>query len=274
MPTAYAILSNTEITADKAVRLLPLGEFAATDGRPGSLKDVTCKTWRLTKERAADIVTAFASRKNQLLFDYEHATLFKKGTGEIVPASGWGAALVVRDDGLYAEPVEWTPRAAAMIESKEYRYTSPVFTFDRATGDVVDVTMCAITNDPALDGLAELQVALSALTATTTKDANMDKIIERLQWMLNLPISATAEDIVAELDKLKGQLTEVEQAAASFDLLAYLAKGSAAQTRVAALSTEIVALKAATEPDPAAYVPIAMYNAAATKVTSLTTKIS
>jgi hypothetical protein len=36
----------------------------------------------------------------------------------------------------------------------------------------------------------------------------MEELLERLRWMLNLPISATAEDIIAELNKLVAQIKE------------------------------------------------------------------
>lgn len=284
MPVAYAILSQ-KITDAGSVQLLPLGEFAAKDGRPGTLENVTCQAWKLTRERAEKIVAAFAARKNDLLIDYEHATLFKKGTGDVAPAAGWASAFVLKDDGLHAEPVEWTPRAAKMIDDKEIRYSSPVFSFDPTTGDVLDISMCAITNDPALDGMAELQAALTRMgvpteatqalsqTITTDTETAMDELLERIRWFLNLPIAATVEDIIAELDKLKAKLTEAQQAAASFDLLSYFESAGNDASQVAALSQEVATLRTQSAPDPAKFVPIASLTAAHNKIAELSVQL-
>ena len=206
---AHAHLSTLLPESGNAVQLLPLGQFAAQDGRPANLKGVSCTHWILTEERAKEIATAFATRKNKLLFDYEHAAVFLKGTGQPTPAAGWGEALTVKADGLYAEPVVWTAKAGQMIANKEYLYTSPVFSFDVNTGEVLDVSMCAITKDPALDGMAELQVALSKISSPIISQEALsmnEELLERLRWFFNLPTLATEQDIIVELDKLKTQL--------------------------------------------------------------------
>lgn len=278
-PIAFAILtSSTELNASNSVQLLPLGEFAAHDGRPGCLAEANCQTWRLTRERAEQIVAAHAARRRRLLIDYEHATLFKKGTGDAVPAAGWGTALCIKDDGLYAEPVEWTPRAAQMIADKEYQYSSPVFSFDANTGDVLDVQMCAITNDPALDGMAALQVALSALAPEFSPGVDMDikELLERLRWMFNLPTLATVDDIMGEIDKLKSRLNDTQQAAASFDLLAFVDTAQNDAAQVVALTANVARLTslASSEPDPAKYVPVAVLTAAQNRVAELTATLA
>ena len=64
----------------------------------------------------------------------------------------------------------------------------------------------------------------------------MDELLERLRWMLNLPISATAEEVKAELQKLAAMLTEGEAtAAASVGLVALLANQ---KQQIAALSQQ------------------------------------
>ncbi|VVE35286.1 phage protease [Pandoraea fibrosis] len=262
MPIAYAFLTNDTPLDGASVQLLPIGAFRAQDGRPGTMTDGRCTEWTLTPERANKIVSARAARKNKFLLDYEHATLTNKGKGEPAPAAGWGEQLVARDDGLYVDGVEWTPRAAGMIANKEYRYSSPVFSFDSATGEVIDVVMCGITNDPALDGMDELHVALTALrmacNALPQEDLSMEPLLERLRWLLNLPIASTADDIIRELDKLKAQLEGEAQAAASFDLLSYLSQ-----------RTET----SATEPDPAKYVPIESLAAAQSQLATVSTAL-
>jgi phage I-like protein len=273
---AHAHLSTLLPESGNAVQLLPLGNFSAQDGRPGNMKGVTCKHWVLTEERAREIVAAFANRKNKLLFDYEHAVLLLKGTGKPTPAAGWGEAMTVKADGLYAEPVTWTPKAGEMIANKEYLYTSPVFQFDKNTGEVLSVDMCAITNDPALDGMAELQVALSKLTVPLTLQGTntMEALLERLRWLLNLPTLATPEEIIAELDKLKTSLGTDAQAAATFDLAKYLADLSGQSTQIAALTNQVATLERQTEPDPAKFVSVALLTSAQHTIATLTKRLN
>lgn len=85
----------------------------------------------------------------------------------------------------------------------------------------------------------------------------MDELLERLRWMLNLPISATAEEVKAELQKLAAMLTEGEAtAAASVGLVALLANQ---KQQIAALSQQLTQQTTAT-PDPTKFVPIDVVN--------------
>lgn len=76
----------------------------------------------------------------------------------------------------------------------------------------------------------------------------MDELLEQLRWLLNLPVGATAEDVIAQLQKLMDQLKGDGTAAASFDLAAHLA---AQAGQIATLSARVE------NPDPAKFVPIA-----------------
>lgn len=90
----------------------------------------------------------------------------------------------------------------------------PVFTYDKH-GRVTGLLHVALTNNPALDQLPELQVAaLSRLVSLTQsviqEESAMDELIEQLRWLLNLPVGATADDIKAQLQKLVDQLSMVK----------------------------------------------------------------
>ena len=85
-----------------------------------------------------------------------------------------------------------------------------------------------------------------------------EELLERLRWMLNLPISATAEDIIAELNKLTAQIqdtTGVAVAANSQNL--FDAIEAMKQLQVAANSSNAV--------DPTQFVPMAVYQEAVQK---------
>jgi phage I-like protein len=46
--------------------------------------------------------------------------------------------------------VDWTPRGRAAVVSREYRFLSPVFLFERASMRILELTSAALTNRPAL----------------------------------------------------------------------------------------------------------------------------
>ncbi len=154
--SALATCAATTLSgAGKTIRLIPAGVFRAGDGRPAGLTG-----WQLTPGNAAAIIQAAASLANDFVLDYDHQTLQAAKNGQPAPAAGWFKRLEWRDgEGLFAVDVRWTERAAAMIAAREYRYISPVFTFDAKNGDITGLVSAAITNTPALDGLTDIAAA-------------------------------------------------------------------------------------------------------------------
>lgn len=209
------------------------------------------------------IVAEAAARKSPCVIDYEHATLHAKKTGTAAPAAGWYSRLEWRPgDGLWAVDVDWTALAAQMIVDKEYRFISPVFSFNPTSGRVLSLMCAALTNDPGIDGLADL-AALAAslfLDQPTEETAVNEELLEKLRWLLNLPVGATAEDVVAQLQKLIDQINASGTAAASFDLVAHLKEQGA---RIAALSAQAT-------PDPERFVPLSSLQEVQTALAALT----
>ncbi len=253
MPLAGSVAlsaSHPDMPEGMNAQLFPDGQFSSRDGRPACLTGGKLAAWRMDADIAAALTVLVAARETPLPVDYEHQLLLAKQNGKPAPASGWLSAVgYVPGRGLFAA-VDWTANAREHISADEYRYISPVFRFDPATGAVLEILSVALTNNPALDGMDA--VALAALlpannTATATEES-MDELLERLRWMLNLPITAGPDEIKAELDKLKAMLSEGDAAAASVDLLALL-KGK--DESIAVLTTQVA------QPDPAKYAPIA-----------------
>lgn len=270
-----AINSVTESSSTaRWLRVLPMGEFTSVDGRPvgmtwGKGMPVECKSWLLTQEQGQKLVAALKERQDDLVIDYEHQTLKAAGNGQPAPAAGWMKDFELREDGLYAL-CEFTPNAQTMIDNKEYRYISPVFPFHHKTGLVTALLNVALTNAPALDGLTDVmaKAALSLFPSTSKEDSAMDELRERLQWMLNLPVGATVEDIKAQFDKLIEQISNGQgMAAASVDLLALLANQ---KQQIAALSQQLT--QQTTEPDPTKFVSIDVVNALNSQIAALSQK--
>ena len=212
----FAVALNAQLVelsgqAPAEFRLMPAGRFKAKDGRPAGLKH----GWNLTDALAQKLIDAANRQNDRFLIDYDHQTLHAKDHGGKAPAAGWFSRLEWRPgDGLYALGVEWTAAAQAAIDAKEYRYISPVLTYDAKTGDVTGLLMAAIVNYPALDGLTDLANALSRSLSPAeghlfhlTRIPPMTELLKRL----GLPEDA---DETAALSALDAILAERDQAKA------------------------------------------------------------
>ena len=239
--------------APTRIKLLPAGSFSAHDGRPAGLEDVTCAAWVLTDAVGTALVQAARQRQREFVIDYEHSTLKSKDSGQPAPAAGWFSALeYVPDDGLYATDVRWTDKAAAMLRAGEYRYRSPVFSFNKHTGLVDGFHSLALTNDPGLDvlpALAQLSAVGGLLladpisTTTPQEPHHMDKLA--ILAALGLPASTTDDTALTALAALRGQ--------------------------VAAKDQEIAALQAK-QFDPARHIPLAEHQKVADQLAQLSTQ--
>jgi phage I-like protein len=211
------------------IRLIPAGSFRARDGRPTDVP-----AWRMDAAIAARVIALAAATTDESVIDYEHQTLNTETNGQPAPAAGWFKALEWREgDGLYAVALRWTDRARAAIEAGEYRYISPVFTFDKKTGEVLAIQMAALTNYAGLDGLTDLIVRAAAKFQTDVTDQeNDDMNREQLIKLLGLADNSTDEQINQAIVALKAKAGETE-----------------------GLKTEVATLKAQT-PDPAKFVPV------------------
>ncbi len=248
-------------SAPSEVRLLPAGSFRAKDGRPEGLPG-----WHLDFIGARALIDAAARQTDRFLIDYDHQTLHAKQNGAKAPAAGWFSQLAWREGdagaqgpGLYAIDVEWTATAAASIEAREYRYLSPVLTYDPDTGAVTGLLMAALVNYPALDGLTDLAAAHFQLQPPREACSMDDDLSERLRYLLNLPLTATAQDIAAELDKVKTMILGPDGQT----------EGLAAVLQRHETETAALAAKLAEPPDPGRYAPIEALAALQTELATL-----
>lgn len=231
---------TVSLTAADEIQLLPAGEFAARDGRPGK-----GRTWRIDAAIAAALIALASARTTPFVIDYEHQTLQAAGNGQPAPAAGWFTKLEWRDGrGLYATDVQWTERAKAMIDAGEYRFLSPVFRADDTSGSVLELAMAALTNYPALDGMDAIAARHSL--PDQPPETLVNETLKNLLAALGLPETTDEAEALTAVTSLK-------------------AAADSAQA-------ELVALKTAA-PDPAKFVPIDAMKALQTEVAALTTQI-
>lgn len=222
--------------APSEIQLFPAGQFRADDGRPANVAG-----WVMTQKQASALIAMQAARKNPTVIDFEHQTLNAKHNGQPAPAAGWFKALTWRaGSGLFATGVEWTPAARAMIEAGEYKFISPVFTYN-AKGEVTRLLHAALTNDPALDGMAAVAAAfdLSALNPALNPDQEPYMNPESLK-ALGLAADATPEQIDAAVAALTTKITEADAKVAELTAQAATAAEQAAALKASHQPTAVV----------------------------------
>lgn len=174
---AFDLLPGADGVVTEA-HLLPPGPFRALDGRPQE-----CAAWQLDAAIAARVVRLAASRKTDILIDFEHQSLRARQNGQRAEAAGWiPRSMEWRDPstdsgragGLYATNIAWVGDTAELIAQKKYRYISSVFLYDADSGEVLEIISVALTNTPALDGLEALaDLARTFSDSSTHMEADM-----------------------------------------------------------------------------------------------------
>ena len=198
--TALLAASLPLSTNGGQAQLLPAGEFAARDGRPGP-----GKTWKVSDAQGQALAAALSAVAAQtpVVIDYEHQTLHAAANGQPAPAAGWiGAATWQPGKGLYAD-VRWTAKAKAAIDAEEYRFISPVIHYDDS-GAITEVALAALTNHPGLLGMDAAVAQLNAQLATTTAtpEPTMSALLASLLTAIGLPATTTEADALAAVSAL------------------------------------------------------------------------
>ncbi|MGE3348196.1 MAG: phage protease [Ramlibacter sp.] len=240
--TFTAVLSaSLALQAGAAVQILPFGEFAGRTGRPGP-----GLTWKVSDARGAALAAVLNQRhaagRAEFNFDYDHQTMLVPTTGQKAPASGWASRFEWRNGvGLFATDTRWTAPAAASIDAQEYRYISPVISFDPDTGEVTDVLHASLTNFPDLMQMAAVSDAVAALNATFNHQENDLTLLASLLTALGLPAETTetaALTAVAAMKVKADKAAAVPTALSAALGLAATADEAAALSAVAALKTQ------------------------------------
>lgn len=240
------------------IQLTPAGRFAPNDGRKG----VPAGGWCMDEQDAARCIAAFDATQPPVI-DYEHQTLHAATSGQPAPAAGFIRRLVWRaGQGLFAE-AELTARARQYVQAGEYRYFSPVFQFNTATGHVQRILMGAFTNNPAISGMQPLTLAAAAAQIFSTPEEN---------YPMNKDTAAPPAE-----DTAGGAPAGVSAGICSALGIAKDASEADAISACAALVKErdeaVAAAKAATEsPDPARFAPVEALKELQAQVAALTSE--
>lgn len=263
--TLLAAFCSFEITdSPSRLVLIPDGIFRGIDGRP-----FDAPHWNLTPEKGREIAAVLNQRKIDMVVDYEHATLEAQKLGKEAPASGWLKSFeYIEGVGLCSTQFEWTNKAQGYIQSKEYKYLSPVFLYTKA-GDVVALLHVALTNTPNLDQLPEAQLAAAAqnflsqnsqYNQTQNEDSTMNEFLKLMLKKLGLPEATPEADVIAvansAFSKLDGAFgTTLSSTDQTLDQA--IDKAVEVKTAANSQSTQV--------PDPTKFVPMAVYNEAIAK---------
>ena len=273
--TYIALLATAiALQAQAVVQILPAGEFAARDGRPGP-----GKSWRLSDvdgfKLAAELTAT--SAKTAFVFDYEHQTFSTEKNGQPAPAAAWATAFEWRPgQGLYATDVKWTERARLAIEADEYRYISPVIRYAK-DGRILGVVNAAITNTPALLGMDAVSTpAALSLAATlaaqflndpTDPTEHSMNLLQLLIAQLGLSADVTEADALTAVATLKARADA--QPVIPQPLAAALAIKADGDVTIAVTAIEALKLKAAGGGDAA----LTAMQAMQTQIATLTSRL-
>lgn len=225
----FLCLNADNGTVPSRIQILPAGrKIKGVDGREWTLADPAALC---AKMNTSDRVTV----RNGCCIDENHSTDLSAPKGGEAPAFGWFRNFSVETDGSIWADVEWNSRGQKAVAEKEYRYISPVFTRDK-DGNITEILRAALTNNPNLDN-----PALNS-SQETEEEKNMDK---ELCAALGIPETATTQDALAAVAKLKTELNGAQNK--GVDLAAYAPRAdlAAMQQRAEKAEKELAELNAA-----------------------------
>lgn len=183
-----ALLFSSDAPVPEWIPLIP----ASPAGRDG-------RSW---PQIDADAIAAESLAESEMIpVDWEHSTELRAPKGEEAPASGWVTALENRDGALWGK-IDWTPRAAAQIAGREYRFVSPTILFEPDSRRIRRLSGVALTNRPNF-----------ALPALNAKETFMS--LTALCTALNVDTSSTEAQLVEKITGMKAELASAVNRAES-----------------------------------------------------------
>ncbi|WP_435640323.1 phage protease [Micavibrio aeruginosavorus] len=230
------------------IQLFPAGRFTGYDGRgPFELKN------------PAAVIAASIRPKTDLFIDRDHQTVFMPRGTEIT-AAGWIKKMEAREDGVWAF-VEWTEKATAQLAAKEYRYISPVFKTNPATGEVLQIMHASLTCFPCLEmtAVASADIHRSQTTQSQEEMKPMDEFVKKLAALLGLAETATGDEVVAALTERLQNLNAASAEVSDIRKTLKLDAKADAKTVLETMSA-LIEVGQSKKPDASEYVPMSVFN--------------
>jgi len=253
--TVVCSVDPTGINADSRQQMIQLISQDAN----GQITGIDGRGWQMDAE---SIIANAVASKTDYPIDYNHASLDARKTGAVAPAAGWvdHATLEARPDGIYGR-VQWNEAAVNHLTEREFRYTSPVFTFNPKTGKTLAYKGSGLTHYPNLGDL-------TPVTNSNEGESVMDEIIEEIREALNLPTASNAAEIKVELDKL---FSRVGKLATNSDARLIDQVGMIEARLESAETKAVAAVAANAQGDPAQFVPRAEFDRVDNALKTITT---
>lgn len=180
------------------------------DGKLSTIPIASVGKWKghingefeLTVQDLEQIQTNFNNSSLDVVVDLDHATLFK-GTGE---AYGWIKELELVDGKLNGK-VEWLVSGKELVESKKYKYISPVLspnTIEEVTAENIGWTLhsVALTNRPFFEELGEIKI--------NSKKENIGEVMTPEEKAKMDGLETQVTNLTTELETEKNKSKELE----------------------------------------------------------------
>lgn len=161
MPIALSALTLEGGVPPTEIRIFKAGDNPSTKG-----------SWTFDDAAAESVMQRFTVMNRRVTFDYDHGALQKNPIDPSKSSRSAGSCVIeMRGQELWATDIKWTPDAAKAIAAGEWLYWSPAF--DRTKdGRPTWLINVALTNNPALFGLDELQAANALLSVQAAELAS------------------------------------------------------------------------------------------------------
>jgi phage I-like protein len=211
--------------APEWIPILPAGPvLRGRDGRAWTLKEPVA------------VLNALVSAGVDLVVDFNHASEIQAPRGEPSPAAGFIVEAVAKAGGEIWGRVDWTQEGLKALQSRQYRYISPAFRYDKlradatqdTLGEILELTSVGLVNTPNFDQLPALNHA---------EGQNVNK---ELLEKLGLPADASEDQVSQRIAQL-AEAGKAKNASVPEDLDARIAAAvnSAVQGAVASVVSEI-----------------------------------
>jgi hypothetical protein len=155
IPLSFTELSTRVFVAPDEIVLIP-ADPRTRDGRG---------PYRFT---ADELIARSLDTADAITIDINHAREHDSNA----PAAGYITGLGVRGDGAIVGEVRWTARGRAAVESREYKFISPVFR--QREGTITRILRAALTNSPNFYA-TDISLAETNSGVTMNNETNKDR---------------------------------------------------------------------------------------------------